>query len=339
LETVIWSRKQTNSSKNMAEFKEAQKTAMLEIAIMIEGQNGLNWLRWQRIARAVEDLGYAGLYRSDHFTNANPPDLDSLECWTSLTWLASHTQRIEFGPLVSPFSFRHPALTARMAAAVDDLSGGRLTLGMGAGWQAREHTNFGFDLLPLPERFKRFEEGLEVVIRLLRSDKPVDFEGNYYHLEQAILLPRPIRADGPPLLVGGNGLRHTLPLAAQFADEWNGVFINAGVFAERNEHLTQLLISNGRKPQAVKRSIMVGCIYAKYSHQVEQKVARRSQGKSNVQDLRKDGNVVGTADEIAAQLAQFQDAGARRVMLQWLELDDMDGLEELARVVLPQFQS
>ena len=89
---------------------------MLEIAIMIEGQNGLNWLRWQRIANLVEQLGFAGLYRSDHYTNANPPDLDSLELWVSLTWLASHTRRIEFGPLVSPVSFRHPTLTARMAS-------------------------------------------------------------------------------------------------------------------------------------------------------------------------------------------------------------------------------
>lgn len=116
---------------------------MLEIAIMIEGQNGLNWPRWQRIVRLVEDLGFAGLYRSDHYTNASPPDLDSLELWVSLTWLAAHTKRIEFGPLVTPVSFRHPTMTARMAAAVDDLSGGRLTLGVGAGWQEREHTNYG----------------------------------------------------------------------------------------------------------------------------------------------------------------------------------------------------
>jgi alkanesulfonate monooxygenase SsuD/methylene tetrahydromethanopterin reductase-like flavin-dependent oxidoreductase (luciferase family) len=104
---------------------------MYEVAIMVEGQNGLNWDRWQRIAGAVEDLGFVGLYRSDHFTNGRPPDLDSLELWVSLTWLASHTRRLEFGPLVSPLSFRHPAITARMASAVDDLSGGRLNLGLG----------------------------------------------------------------------------------------------------------------------------------------------------------------------------------------------------------------
>ena len=183
----------------------------MDIAIMVEGQNGLDWPRWQRLAFAVEELGYAGLYRSDHYTNANPPDLASLECWVSLTWLASHTRRIEFGPLVSPVSFRHPTLTPRMSAAVDDLSAGRLTLGLGAGWQEREHSNFGWDLLDTPDRFKRFEEGLQVIIRLLNSDTPVEFEGTYFHLHEALLLPPPARRAGPPILVGGNGAQRTLP--------------------------------------------------------------------------------------------------------------------------------
>src|SRR3954463_2031621 len=112
---------------------------MPEIGIMVEGQNGMNWSRWKRIARAVEDAGFVGLFRSDHYTNPDPPDLDSLELWVSLTWLAANTKRIVFGPVVSPVSFRHPTMTARMAAAVDDLSGGRLILGLGAGWQEREH--------------------------------------------------------------------------------------------------------------------------------------------------------------------------------------------------------
>src|SRR5947199_9439514 len=106
---------------------------MIQVAIMIEGQNGLNWPRWQRIVKAAEDLGFVGVFRSDHYTNREPPDMDSLELWVSLTWLASHTSRIVFGPMVSPVSFRHPTMTARMASAVDDLSGGRLTLAVGAG--------------------------------------------------------------------------------------------------------------------------------------------------------------------------------------------------------------
>ena len=175
----------------------------MDIAIMLEGQNGLNWPRFQRIAQTVEELGFAGLYRSDHFTNTEAPDIDSLELWVSLTWLASHTKRIEFGPMVSPVSFRNPIFTARIAKDVDDLSGGRLTLGVGAGWQAREHTNFGFNLLEIPERFDRFEEGLTVITRLLQSDKPVDFTGNYYQLHEAVLLPRAQRKGGPPILIGG----------------------------------------------------------------------------------------------------------------------------------------
>src|SRR5512138_2833871 len=178
---------------------------MLEIAIMIEGQNGLTWPRWQRIARLVEEAGFAGLFRSDHFTNSNAVDIDSLELWTSLTWLAGNTSRIEFGPLVTPFSFRHPVHTARMASAVDDLSNGRLVLGMGAGWQEREHHKFGVPFYDRPTRFEMLAEALEMTSRLLRSDKPVTYKGKHFSLDEAILLPRPKRRGGPPILIGGSG--------------------------------------------------------------------------------------------------------------------------------------
>src|SRR5262245_40664430 len=116
---------------------------MAQVGIMIEGQDGLNWERWEKLLHAAEDFGYQCLFRSDHFTNSSPPDKDALELWTSLTYAASVTKRIEFGPLVAPVTFRHPSMTVRIAAAVDDLSGGRLVLGMGAGWQDREHQKFG----------------------------------------------------------------------------------------------------------------------------------------------------------------------------------------------------
>ncbi|GAG15132.1 unnamed protein product, partial [marine sediment metagenome] len=221
---------------------------MLEVAIFLEGQNGLNWPRWQRMAEAVEALGFVGLYRSDHFTNMNPPDKDSLDLWISLAWLASHTDRIEFGPLVSPVSFRHPAFTARMAAAVDDLSGGRLILGLGAGWQAREHTNYGFDLLEINDRFERFEEGLEVVKLLLNRDQDSDFDGQYFQLQEGILLPRPQRAGGPPILIGGNGRKRTLPLTARYATEWNALMTPPEEFSALNKHLDGLLAEHSRDP-------------------------------------------------------------------------------------------
>ncbi|MDQ7820784.1 MAG: TIGR03560 family F420-dependent LLM class oxidoreductase [Armatimonadota bacterium] len=306
----------------------------MDIAIMIEGQNGLTWDRWRAVARAVEDLGFAGLYRSDHFTNPAPPDRESLELWVSLAWLATHTARIAFGPLVTPCSFRHPVHTARMAAAVDDLSGGRLTLGMGAGWQEREHALFGFDLLDLRERFVRFEESLEVATRLLRSDGPVTFSGRYYRLNGAVLLPRPRRPGGPPILVGGNGIHRTLPLAARYAAEWNATFQTPQAFAGLSRRLDALLQARGQDPQTVRRSLMTGVVFGSTEQEVRRRLERRGRP---VEQLRARGVVVGTPQEVVDQLAAFEKAGVQRVMLQWLDLDDLDGLEALARAVLPHF--
>lgn len=304
----------------------------MDLAIMIEGQNGLTWPRWQRLARLVEDLGFAGLYRSDHFTNPNPPDKESLELWASLTWLASHTTRLQFGPLVSPLSFRSPALTARTAAAVDDLSGGRLTLGVGAGWQVREHANFGFDLLELGPRMARFEEGLEVISRLLRSDSPSSFPGQFYPLHDGILLPRPQRPGGPPILVGGNGPRRTLPLAARFAQEWNAVFLSPEDFAALNRRLDELLAVQGRAPGEVRRSMMYGTLFGR-----DEAELRRLLGDRDADQLRAGGRLVGTPAQCADQLARLAEAGAQRVMLQWLDLDDLDRLEALGKSLVPLF--
>ncbi len=306
----------------------------MDLAIMVEGQNGLTWSRWQRLAGAVEGLRFTGLYRSDHFTNASPPDRDSLELWVSLAWLASHTKRIEFGPLCTPASFRHPALTARMAAGVDDLSGGRLTLGLGAGWQEREHAAFGFELLSVTERFVRFEESLEVIRSLLASETPVNFTGRYYRLQNAVLLPRPQRPAGPPILVGGNGVRRTLPLAARHAAEWNATFQTAASFATLSRRLDVLLGAHHRQPSSVRRSLMTGLVFGPDDAQLRGKVAQRGR---TADDLRSRGVVVGTPSEVVDQLGALQGAGVQRIMLQWLDLDDLDGLESFAKSVLPAF--
>jgi F420-dependent oxidoreductase-like protein len=304
---------------------------MLEVAIMVEGQNGLTWTRWQKIVKLVEDLGFAGLYRSDHFTNADPPDQGSLELWVSLTWLAANTSRIEFGPLVTPFSFRHPSMTARMAAAVDDLSNGRLTLGLGAGWQEREHHLFGFELLDVKDRFIRFEEGLECIKRLLSSNEPVSYAGKYFQLKDAQVLPHPNRPSGPPLLVGGNGLNRTLSLVARFADEWNANFLLPEQFVKACHQLATLLAVNGRTAGSVRRSMMTGCLFAKDEPGLKKKLETRGRTKA---ELRKRGVVVAAGDEIKDQLHELSEAGVQRVMLQWLELDDLEGLKNLANAVL-----
>jgi len=300
---------------------------MLEVAIMIEGQNGLTWSRWQKMARAVEELGFVGLYRSDHFTNMNPPDKESLELWVSLTWLASNTSHIEFGPLVSPVSFRHPALTARMASAVDDLSRGRLTLGLGAGWQDREHHIFGFDLLDMQSRFDRFEEGLQVVTSLLESDQAVMVDGKYFQLHEAILLPRPQRPGGPRILIGGVGSKRTLPLVARYADEWNAMFLTAEQFEKKNRKLDELLVTEKRAPESVRRSMMTGLRFGRTVAELNEKLSAR---KQTVAEARNGGMIVGVGNEIVEQLLQLEKVGLQRIMLQWLDLDDLDGLSALA---------
>lgn len=306
----------------------------MDIAIMLEGQNGLNWPRWQRLALAVEALEFAGLYRSDHYTNASAPDRDSLELWVSLTWLAGNTRRIQFGPLVTPVSFRHPTLTARMAGAVDDLSGGRLTLGLGAGWQEREHAHYGWDLLEVSRRFVRFEEGIRIICHLLSDDRPLDFDGEFYRLREAVLLPRPARHGGPPILIGGNGATRTLPLAARYAAEWNAIFLTPSQFSQMSMRLDELLAAAGRRPGEVRRSMMTGCYFGRDAAEVARKASGRNKTPA---ELRAAGVVIGTAPEMVEQLGQLAAAGMQRVMLQWLDLDDVDGLEALAHGVLPHF--
>jgi len=302
----------------------------MELALMIEGQQGLTWKRWQRLARAAEDLGFVGLYRSDHFTDPRPPDRDALELWISLAWLASNTQRIEFGPLVSPVSFRHPVISAKMAAAVDDLSNGRLQLGLGAGWQEREHTHYGFELLDIPPRLARFQEGLEVVTRLLKSDEPVTFSGTYYRLQDAPLLPRPQRAGGPPIVIGGG--RSVLSFAARYAAEWNSAFTPASKLPALNARLDELLAQQGRRASDVRRSLMTTVIFGRNEQEVERKV--QSSGKTGA-DLRAGGILVGTAPELVQQLQELSAVGIQRTMLQWLDQDDIEGLEAMAQSVLP----
>ncbi len=281
---------------------------MIALSIMIEGQDGLTWPRWKRLVSEVEALGFAGLFRSDHFTNAGPPDKDALEMIVSLTYLADHTQRIHFGPLVSPVSFRHPTLLARQAAALDDLSNGRMILGLGAGWQEREHTLFGHELGDIPTRMARLEEGLEVVTRLLSSGESVTFEGKFFHLRGAILLPRPQRSGGPEILIGGNGVKRTLPLVARYASIWNATFLSPDAFQERNAILDGLLQEVGRKPGDVKRTMMHT---ATFGH-----------------------NTLQEPDSIVQQIKAYEHAGVEELMLQWFDTDDIDGLRAFAKDVL-----
>lgn len=318
---------------------------MTAISIQIEGQAGLTWPRWKRMVAEVEDLGFAGLFRSDHFTMPAPPDEDALELMVSLTYLADHTQRIHFGSHVAPFSFRHPALLAYQAAALDALSAGRMILGVGSGWQEREHRAFGYELGDQATRMARLEEGLEVVTRLLRSAEPVTYEGRFYQLREARLLTRPVRPGGPRILVGGNGPRRTLPLAARFADVWNGFSIAPEVYRERCATLDDLLRAGGRQPGDVRRTVMAMLVFGRDAAELERHVARERRGKPELADLPLEAalerlrtdyhRVAGTPEQIIEQVRAYAQAGAEEIVFQWYELDDLESLRALAATVLP----
>lgn len=317
---------------------------MIPISIMIEGQAGLTWPRWKRLAAEAEALGFAGMFRSDHFTDAQPPSQESLEMVTSLAYLASHTGRIHFGPLVAPVSFRDPIMLARQAAAIDDLSGGRLILGLGAGWQEREHNLFGYQLGDIPTRFARLEEALEVVTRLLRDDAPEPFEGRFFKLrEGASLLPRPQRPGGPQIMIGGNGPKRTLPLVARYASVWNAVNRSPDDFKARSQELDTHLQAAGRKPGDVQRTMMLSLFYGRTSEELDRAISWRKErpefaDKSLEEALammRNEWNVLaGDAEQISERIAAYEAAGVQELMLQWFDLDDIERLQSFAKTVM-----
>jgi F420-dependent oxidoreductase-like protein len=311
----------------------------MRIGIMIEGQEGLTWERWFRIADAVESLGLEGLWRSDHFFSLmGEPERPALECWSTLTALAQRTTRIPFGPLVSPMTFRHPALLARMAAAVDGLSNGRLVLGVGAGWNDQEHAAFGIPLPPLAERFDRLEEGI-AVIKALWQGGPVDLDGRYYRLRGASAYPRPVQQPGPALLVGVDGEVRLLRVVAREADEWNSHAPGPEAYRAKRAKLEEHCRAVGRNPEAIRRSWMGGVLIGRDARDLATKgrwmqsfLAALSNVDENAvpEALRQRHWLVGTPEQVATQLEAWSAVGVQRVMLQWYNLDDLDGLSLVA---------
>lgn len=219
------------------------KEGTVEISITVEGA-GLVWPRWKKLITELEAYGFAGTFKSDHIVMPAGPTVDNLDTVVALTYLASHTSRVHFGALVSPVSFRDPPMLARQAMALDDLSEGRMILGVGSGWLEQERTMFGYVLGTMQQRFDHLEEGLQVITRLIRDDQPITFNGEYFQLQDAILRPRPQRAT--PIMVGGSGPKRALPLVARYADIWNCTVDSVDVFAERSALLDDLLRAEGR---------------------------------------------------------------------------------------------
>lgn len=299
---------------------------MTQLGIMIEGQEGLSWERWRRICHDADTLGFASLRRSDHLISLmDSPELDCIECWESLALAAEWTKRIEFGPMVSPMTFRLPGVLAKIAATVDNLSGGRLILGVGAGWNENEHVQFHVPFYTEKERFDHLESGIRIMREVWEKSNP-----------------KPAR-NPIPLLIGGKGAKRTLPLVAREAAEWNHSTLNPEVFRQRREVLDQCCRDIGRDPATVKRSVMTSYIIGRDRSELLDRARRVSRvvrplnkmSPEQVVENRKDAWFVGTPEEIAERMRELAKLGIDLFMLQHFLLDDSAALELLAREVIP----
>ncbi len=313
---------------------------MAHIGIMIEGQEDLTWERFFRITQAVEDLGFESLFRSDHLTALDSfPARHTLELWSSLTALALRTRRIRFGPLVCSLTFCHPSLLAKKAASIDVLSGGRVELGIGAGWYRGEHKMFGLPFPPYPTRLEMLDEGARV-IKALWSGQPATFAGRHYRLEAAETHPSPAQSP-PPLILGGKNEQRTLRIVAEHATEWNCTYIGVEGFRRKSQVLDEHCAAIGRDPHTLRRSLMtpfaIGQDEAALQNRINAHRATFPSLPATFADWRAAGYIGGSPAQVVDQLNAFAEVGVARFMLQQNDLDDLASLELLASHVLPYF--
>jgi F420-dependent oxidoreductase-like protein len=323
----------------------------MDLGVMIEGQEDLSWDLWRRFATSVEELGFESLWRSDHFFSlSGPRTQDAVETYLSFAVAAEITKRVRFGALVSPITFRHPSLLARMCAQIDALSRGRFVAGVGAGWNVPEHEAFGIPFPTVGERMDRLDESIRVM-RALWSDGPASFSGKYYQLREAECYPKPVQQP-LPVMVGGGGERRTLRIVAELADEWNAVGVDLDGYRRKREVLERHCEKVGRDPALIKHSQMSGFIVGKDDSGMldhlrligerlghDAVVGSMTADPGRVLEAARDrGWLVGTPSEVVDELGRREEAGVSRLMLQHHANDNFEVLELLATEVLPQVQ-
>jgi alkanesulfonate monooxygenase SsuD/methylene tetrahydromethanopterin reductase-like flavin-dependent oxidoreductase (luciferase family) len=316
---------------------------MVALSVQLEMAQGLSWSRWKRLVQEVDRLGFRGLYCCDHFLPGSGGFADSIDVMTAFTYLADHSQRLEFGSLVSPVSFRDPVMLVRQALSLDDLSGGRMILGLGAGWMEREHTSFGYHLGDKATRMARFGEAVALIDALGRRREPVDFEGRFYHLNQALLLPPSPRPGGLRLQIGGSGPKRTLPLAARYADAWNAGGMSPAAYQETSIYLDTLLAAHGRPPEAVRRTLMQQVVCYRNDSELGRRVSWQAKfdapftaGEALALVRQRAPNaILGSPSEVIEQIHAYGAAGVDEIMVQRMDLDDLEGLQIIAEDVLP----
>jgi F420-dependent oxidoreductase-like protein len=305
----------------------------MDLRIFTEPQLGASHGDVLRVAKATEELGFDAFFRSDHYlTMGSGSGLPGpSDAWLTLAALARETSRIRLGTLVSPVTFRLPGPLAIMVAQVDEMSGGRVELGLGAGWYADEHTAYGIPFPEVGERFSRLVEQVEIVHGLLSTPlgERFSFAGDYYRLDDSPALPKPVQSPRPPIILGGAAKKRGAALAARFADEFNAGFDSLEDTEAIFGRVRAAAEQTGRElTYSIAHTTVVGRDDAELQKRAE------AVGRS-VENLRANG-LGGTPAEVVDRLGAFAELGATRAYLQILDLSDIDHLELIAGEVLPQ---
>ncbi len=304
----------------------------MQLCLMIEGQEGVSWPQWVALAQACEAHAIPALFRSDHYLNleGGHPERGSLDAWGTLCALAAVTSTLRLGTMVSPATFRHPSVLAKLVTTADHVSDGRVELGLGAGWHEREHAAYGFPFQSTAVRMDVLEEQLRVVLGTW-TQAPFSFAGAHYTLRDLDAQPRPVQrvgGAGVPLIIGGAAGPRSAALAARYAGEYNTAFANVDEVRQRREVILRACNRAGREP--LPFSVMTGVVVGADETELRDRTARLAQridaDAAALRDEPPHGWIVGTVDSVTEQLKQLADAGVSRVFCQHLLHDDLDAV-------------
>ncbi|WP_418003756.1 LLM class F420-dependent oxidoreductase [Mycobacterium sp. PDNC021] len=309
----------------------------MDFRVFVEPQQGATYADQLAVAQAAESLGYSAFFRSDHYLamagDGLPGPTDS---WVTLGGIARETSTIRLGTMVTSATFRHPGPLAIAVAQVDEMSGGRVELGLGAGWFAEEHEAYAIPFPPLGERFDRLDEQLQILTGFW--DTPVgehfDFVGKHYTVKNSPALPKPAQAH-PPVIIGGGGAKRTPALAARFASEFNIPFVDIDTLTTQFGRVRAAVAAAGRAPESITYSAAFVLCAGKDNAEIARRAAAIGR---EVDEMRGNSPTVGTPAEIVDKLAPFVAAGVERIYLQVLDMADLDHLELFSTEVIPQLR-
>jgi F420-dependent oxidoreductase-like protein len=313
----------------------------MDVCLMVEGQEDVTWEDWLALAAACEEHGVGTMFRSDHYLSVDDRrERGSLDAWGTITALGAVTEKLRLGTMVSPATFRHPAVLAKVAVTADHVSGGRVEVGIGAGWWEREHELYGFELPPVGPRMDALEEQMQIA-RGHWGPGPFDFDGEHYSARELNALPKPVQQP-LPLILGGRGGPRSLRLAARYADEYNTVMATAEEVADIRRRLDQACEAEERDPATLPLSMMTGWLVGADRAELVDRASRLSRwkgegddGEAFISGLR-ESTILGTVDEAIEQLRELEEAGLTRIMGQHLLHRDLDGVALMGREIAPR---